>query len=176
MSDQWMERLSEYVDDELSEGERVALEAHLESCIDCSVVLADLRAVVERARHLDPYRPRQDLWPEIAQRIGATSSRPRPIRRWSFSFPQLAAAAAVLMTLSGGTVWLMQEQRSIPLPVPGSITTAPTSIATPAAVTASRNAAQSYASAVADLEQVLAGGRGQLDSTTVRVIEQNLAV
>jgi hypothetical protein len=28
---------------------------------------------------------------------------------------------------------------------------------------------------VADLERVLAGGRGQLDTTTIRVIEQNLA-
>jgi len=36
-------------------------------------------------------------------------------------------------------------------------------------------AAQSYAAAVADLERVLAEGRGRLDTTTVRVIEQNLA-
>ena len=36
-------------------------------------------------------------------------------------------------------------------------------------------ASESYAAAVADLEQVLAEGRGKLDSTTVRVIEQNLA-
>jgi hypothetical protein len=38
-----------------------------------------------------------------------------------------------------------------------------------------RNASQSYAAAVADLERVLADGRGQLDSTTVRIIELNLA-
>jgi hypothetical protein len=42
------------------------------------------------------------------------------------------------------------------------------------AVNASHSAAQSYAAAVADLERVLAGGRGQLDTTTIRVIEQNL--
>lgn len=42
-------------------------------------------------------------------------------------------------------------------------------------VSASRNASQSYAAAVADLERVLAEGRGRLDSTTVRIIEQNLA-
>jgi hypothetical protein len=40
--------------------------------------------------------------------------------------------------------------------------------------TARTSAAQSYAAAVADLERVLADGRGQLDSSTVRVIEQNL--
>jgi hypothetical protein len=37
------------------------------------------------------------------------------------------------------------------------------------------SASQSYAAAVADLERVLAEGRGRLDTTTVRVIEQNLA-
>jgi hypothetical protein len=40
--------------------------------------------------------------------------------------------------------------------------------------TARTSATQSYAAAVADLERVLADGRGQLDSSTVRVIEQNL--
>jgi anti-sigma factor RsiW len=175
MNDQWMERLSEYLDDELPEHDRLALEAHLDSCSDCSVVLADLRRVVDRARNLDPHYPRQDLWPDIARRIGATPARVRPIRRhWSFSLPQLAAAAAVLMTLSGGAVWVMRPDAS--LTPAGSVAAVPTPVVTPASVTASRNAAQSYAAAVADLEQVLAGSRGQLDSTTVRVIEQNLAV
>src|SRR5207237_6982376 len=32
MSDAWTERLSEYIDETLSEGERVAIEAHLASC------------------------------------------------------------------------------------------------------------------------------------------------
>jgi hypothetical protein len=37
-------------------------------------------------------------------------------------------------------------------------------------------AARSYDSAVDDLERVLADGRGRLDTTTVRVLEQNLAL
>jgi hypothetical protein len=40
---------------------------------------------------------------------------------------------------------------------------------------ASATASQSYAAAIADLERVVASGRGQLDSVTVRVIQQNLA-
>jgi hypothetical protein len=36
--------------------------------------------------------------------------------------------------------------------------------------------AGSYDAAVADLERILQDGRGRLDSTTVRVLEQNLAV
>jgi hypothetical protein len=41
---------------------------------------------------------------------------------------------------------------------------------------ANASATESYAAAVADLERVLARGRGQLDTATVRVIQQNLAV
>jgi hypothetical protein len=77
------------------------------------------------------------------------------------------------MTLSGGTVWLIQSPGSTPANFPVAVVDSPP--ASPVAVNASHNAAQSYAAAVADLEQVLAGGRGQLDTTTIKVIEQNLA-
>jgi anti-sigma factor RsiW len=170
MSDRWMERLSEYLDGELPASDRAALEAHLEICNDCSALLGELRRVVDRARVVEEYAPRRDLWPGIASRIGATpAASPRIGRRWSFSLPQLAAAAILLMTLSGGSVWLLRS--SVPPRVAGPIA----SMATPVASNASNSASQSYAAAVADLERVLAAGRGQLDTTTVRVIEQNLA-
>lgn len=178
MSDRWMDRLSEYLDGELSEGERVALEAHLQECRACSGVLHDLRRVTARARTLDDLPPARDLWPEIAQRIGAgrgrgevveLSARRRPPRRWSFSVLQLAAAAIALMTLSGGTVWLLRG--SGPATVATPATTPP--VVTVAA--SRRSSGEIYAQAIADLERVLASGRGQLDTSTVRVIEQNLA-
>ena len=87
--------------------------------------------------------------------------------------PQLAAAAVAFMTLSGGTVWLIQSPGSAAGNVPVAAVDSPS--VTPVAVNAGHNAAQSYAAAVADLERVLAGGRGQLDTTTIKVIEQNLA-
>jgi anti-sigma factor RsiW len=174
MSDRWMERLSEYLDGELPAQDRAALEAHLESCNDCSAVLDDLRRVVGRARVAEEYLPRRDLWPGIASRIGATPVRARRIgRKWSFSLPQLAAAAILLMTLSGSAVWLIRST-AVP-PTTGPIATMTTPAGTPVTISASSSASQSYAAAVADLERVLAGGRGQLDTTTVRVIEQNLA-
>lgn len=175
MSDLWMSRLSEYLDDELTIAERSALETHLESCGECSGILADLRRIVHQARQLDELAPGRDLWPGIATRIGSTPVRAGSIRRrWSFSIPQLAAAAVMLMTLSGGTVWLLQSGG--PTSTSGPVAALSPSAATPAAISASHSAAQSYAAAVDDLERVLAGGRGRLDSTTVRVIEQNLAV
>ena len=174
MNDPWMERLSEYLDNELTPIESAAIESHLETCRECSAVLSDLRRVVDRARHLDDHPPQRDLWLGIAQRIGATPARPLVVRRkWTFSVPQLAAAAVALMTLSGGTVWLLQSPGTPAGNLPVAVIDSPG--VTPVAVNASHNAAQSYAAAVADLERVLAGGRGQLDTTTIRVIEQNLA-
>lgn len=175
MSDRWMDQLSEYLDDELSATDRAALEAHLETCSDCSALLDDLRRIVDRARGVEEYLPKRDLWPGIASRIGATpAAAPRIGRRWSFSMPQLAAAAIFLMTLSGGAAVLILRSTTV-LPAPGSIATAPAPAVAPFAINSRNRASQSYSEAIADLERVLAGGRGQLDTTTVRVIEQNLA-
>jgi len=183
MSDQWTNRLSEYLDGELTDGERIALEAHLQSCGECSSVLTDLRQVVARARMLEHKAPHHDLWPGIAQRIGATVGETRTVdlgsrraaRRWSFSLPQLAAAGIALMTLSGGAVWLLHSPEQQNLAPPSAIVPSGNPRAINAAVNPRGNATQSYAAAVADLERVLASGRGQLDTTTIRVIEQNLA-
>ena len=182
--DPWTDRLSEYVDGELQEWERHALESHLESCADCSLAVSDLRRVVRRARTLKNPPPATDLWPGIAARIGAGTAKAHDVvdlsaqrrvrRRWAFSLPQLAAAGIALMTVSGGTVWFLSgsARQSVALaPVPSS-----PPIGTPAVSVSMRpNASQSYAAAVADLERVLAEGRGKLDSTTVKIIEKNLA-
>jgi anti-sigma factor RsiW len=172
MSDRWTERLSEYLDGELSATDQTALAVHLETCDDCSAVLSELRRVVDQARMAEDYVPQRDLWPGIARRIGAAPAASARIgRRWSFSLPQLAAAAILLMTLSGSAVWLLRSTGPLPR---GPVATMITPAVTPA-INASTSASASYAAAVADLERVLASGRGQLDTTTVRVIEQNLA-
>ena len=57
MSDQWTDRLSEYLDDELPPDERAELEAHLRHCAACGAVLADLKRIVTRARGLDDRLP-----------------------------------------------------------------------------------------------------------------------
>jgi len=188
MSDQWTDRLSEYLDDELEPDERAALEAHLRQCVACGAVLADLKRIVTRARGLEDRLPERDLWPGIAARIGVGSGEvpavdlaaERARRRWSFSLPQLIAAGIALMALSGGTAWLLhptaapsmatREPAGTPPVIPvGSVPVAGS------AAERSRVTGQRYAAAVADLERVLEQGRGRLDTTTVKVIERNLA-
>jgi hypothetical protein len=190
MTDQWTDRLSEYLDDELPPADRAALEAHLLHCVACGAVLADLKRIVARARSLEDRGPERDLWPGIAARIGVslTPGEPGEItrldtarrrRRWSFSLPELAAAGIALMALSGGAAWLLHPGGTPPAAVATRPTAAPALSPTGSprvALTSSRRAAgQSYDAAVADLEGVLTAGRGRLDTTTVRVIERNLA-
>jgi anti-sigma factor RsiW len=181
MSDMWTERLSEYLDEELAPEERAALAAHLKGCAECSATLAELRRVVARARTLESAGPATDLWPGIAQRIGAGVSPVQVVprerfRRIAFSVPQLLAAGIALMVLSGGSVWLLRPghtavggapiaTRPAPAPVPASAGTP---------VSWQRRAAPGYDAAVAELQQVLDQGRGRLDTSTVRVLEQNL--
>jgi anti-sigma factor RsiW len=196
MTDHWTDRLSEYLDDELTPDERVAVEGHLRHCVTCGAALADLKRIVVRARSLEDRPPARDLWPAIAARIGAspaTADRPDVVaigaarrRRWSFSLPELAAASIALMALSGGAAWLLHPVTSTavvaraPVAEP-SVTPGLTPALAPSGsfrigLSPSRRAAGlSYDAAVADLEGVLTAGRGRLDSTTVRVIERNLA-
>src|SRR5213592_1641931 len=107
MNDTWTERLSEYIDGTLPDAERAALEAHLAGCTACRTTLDELRRVVARARALDDRPPAADLWPAIAQQIGVSSGAHRVVslaahrtrRRVTFTVPQFAAAAALLLLL-----------------------------------------------------------------------------
>ncbi len=176
MSDEWTDRLSEYLDDEMPAEERVALEAHLRHCVACGAALADLKRIVARARGLEDRASEHDLWPAIAARIGASPvtnvvTLDSRRRRWTFSLPQLAAAGVALMVVSGGTAWLLHPAAAGPAAAPiAAVVPAP-----PVALTSARTATRGYDAAVNDLERVLDAGRGRLDTTTVKVIERNLA-
>ena len=174
MSDQWTDRLSEYLDGELKGSERALLEAHLERCEDCQDTLAGLRRVVMRARSLEDRPPAADLWAGVAERIGApvrvTAIATR--RRFTFSVPQLLAAGIALAVLSASGAWMLH-----PTVPPVALRPAPgTSAEVPVTQVGAPSAIQSYDAAVGDLERVLEQGRGRLDTATVRVLEQNLAI
>jgi anti-sigma factor RsiW len=180
MKDQWTDRLSEYLDGDLTPAERTTLEAHLAACGTCRTTLNELRRVVARAQALDDRPPAADLWPGIAEHIGVVSLAARreggaggggARRRLSFTMPELAAAAVVLALFSAGSVWLaLRNQPTPPLPPPAPGTTAVMSNVGMSPLDA-RTAAS-----VAALEQTLARNRSRLDTGTVRVIEKNLAI
>src|SRR3989441_1341842 len=182
--DQWTDRLSEYLDDELGIAERAALEAHLAGCPACEAILAELRRVVARAQALDDQPPATDLWPAIAQQIGVSSggeargvvslAARRPRRRLSCTVPQLAAAAVLLVLLGSGGAYLALHRGTAPLappPIAGRTAREPTTTLVGWEKTRAK-----YDVAVAELESALEQGRksGRLDSATVRVLAQSL--
>lgn len=165
--DPWTARLSEYVDGELAADERVALERHLEQCGPCRTVVGDLERLRDLAGTLADREPERDLWPGIEARIGA--ARVLPLRRrWTFTLPQLAAAAVLFLVVGAGGA-AVALRGTAGTPGPGALTSTDSG-AVPIALAAS----SSFDNAVADLERVLAERRGQLDSTTIQVLEQSL--
>lgn len=176
MNDMWTNRLSEYIDGELDSAETKALEEHLETCGTCYATLGELRQVIARAKSLPDAAPVNDLWAGIRagmtpERAVVTAHRPiRPsARRFSFSVPQLLAASVALMLLSGGGAWLASRSRQSTTPLP-DFSTAPTRRPQLLPVDARMDAA------IADLQNALAQNESRLDTTTVRIVRQNLTI
>src|SRR5262249_50694077 len=178
MNDIWTNRLSEYIDGELNATERAALDAHLASCGRCYATLADLRDVVARAKSLGDREPAKDLWAGI--RAGMTPDAPVRLgdrrdrlvrRRFSLSVGQFLAASIALMLVSGGGAWLALRQppsRFQPIaqrPMPGDDVRA-----RPVAWTGQTDAA------IAELQATLLQNEKRLDTATVRVVRENLAI
>lgn len=191
----WSERLSEYRDGELSSSERATCEAHLAGCPECRTALEELQLVTSLAQADADVFPANDLWPGILARIasvgsaeaephtavrphtsvwGRASARPRQI---SFTLPQLALAASLLIAVSAGVAYVAA----------GRIGTQPAAPETPiqamaepmmppsAGVAPANFADAQFDRAVSDLERILAEQRDELDPRTVMVIERNLA-
>lgn len=200
MTDRWTDRLSEYLDGELAAPDRAELEAHLSLCEECAETLEALRTVAGRARHLETPPLTEDLWPAIEARIAAGSKgrifRLRPSAfRFTLSLPQAAAAALALTLLSGGAMWWAMRHgplaRANSGPVasqmqaaaPGANSAAGTAPAPGATFPPGADVnqfagfdASHYDTAIADLERTLSEHRSQLDTSTVRVVEQNLVI
>lgn len=191
MHEEWTDRLSEYLDDELTPPDRAAVEAHLRECAACAGVLNDLKRVVSQAQSLEARPPRHELWPGIAARIDRTAQP----RRFSFTLPQLAAAAALLMAVSGTVVWQVIDRsvpaatvhegadmaRAVPPVERGAsadrqpLPEREASAERQGLASVSFSDAQ-YDAAVSDLEKALRAGRGRLDKQTIAIVEHNLQI
>lgn len=174
MSEHPTERLSAYIDGELTADERTSVEQHLETCADCQRVLADLRGIVVRARSLEDCPPENNLWTGIEARL---EKRPivvplethRARRRLSFTMPQMAAAAVALIVLSVSATWWARSGAER-----GTDGGPPVAVVQPDPATPTQLASLDYETAVADFEGLLAMYRDRLDPQTVDTIEANL--
>lgn len=176
MSEHPTERLSAYIDGDLTAAERTSIEQHLEACADCQGVLADLRGIVVRARSLEDRPPENDLWSGIEARLEERSlvvpiETHRARRRLSFTMPQMAAAAVALIVLSVSATWWARSGAER-----GANGGPPVVAVQPDSSTPTQLASLDYDTAVADFEKLLATYRDRLDPETVATVETNLAV
>lgn len=205
MNDRWTDRLSEYLDGVLAERERRELEAHLEDCAACRATVEELRAVMARARALEPLVPGSDLWPGVAARMAPRSAAPAGWWSWrlSLSLPQAALAATALVVLSVGLSWMVGRapwlvtrgpselgnrplaagtDPAAPSPTPAVAGTTPRMTRGSTAGTAAGPAASAafvdarYDATIAELQRILEQERPRLDPNTVRVVEKNLQI
>ncbi len=174
--DRYTERLSEYLDDELSAPERRELEQHLDGCTPCRTTLADLRTVIADARALERGEPGRDLWPGIAARIEAERDVVLPLagtarrRRLSFTVPQLAAASLALILASAGSSWVIGRAVSQADGAP-AIETGVRALPASTGIVDDTVDAQ-----IRQLEQMLLAGETQLDPATIAVLRRNLLI
>jgi hypothetical protein len=134
--DPWVDRLSEYLDDDLDAAERRQLERHLQTCARCRTALDELRGVVQRARDLAvEAEPDADLWPGVAVRLTAGAGprwRRALLAAWAAvsnaGWPRLPGvdrgprpvlaglAALVLVSLVAGSAWRLWRPREASRP------------------------------------------------------------
>jgi len=198
--EEWTDRLSDYIDGELSADDRERVDAHLKGCASCTAVLNDLKRVVARAGSAAARPPEADLWPGIAARIdraaapGAGTVVPfarQERRRFTFTLPQLAAAAALLIAVSGGIAWGVGSRlgRAAGMPYTTVDRNAELQVRPDSGAPENGSGAADFArvenvgladaqydAAVLDLEKALKAGRGRLDASTIAIVEHNLQI
>ena len=132
------DRLSDYLEGELSPSEQRGVEAHLASCLRCTALVRDLDAIRADASALPELSPSRDLWNGIAQRIEApvvplTVPAAAPIvlvagdRRRRMDRVWLGAIAAALVAVTAGVTYMLTVATS---GGPQQIVTAPPAVIT----------------------------------------------
>lgn len=182
MSDEWTDRLSAYLDDELSTSERAAVDGHLANCEECRTVLAQLDRVRDWAEEYEGEPPRGTVWDGISSAIRGNTGRNQVVsiedarrrtRRPRFIIPAALAATLALAAVGTGSWWVARATaptREI------LVTTNPTRLITTSSPGTSLLAAEKYGAAIAQLEQALFENGGYLDTATVRILSEKLIV
>lgn len=163
--------LHDYLDGELSEPDRTALETRLRTEIPLRREHEALSRTVEALSALpSEARPPRKLWPAIALRTGATSVRGGQVAR--VGVPRLAAAAAVLVAVSATATWLALRDGA-----PSGAGTSPdVATAPPAAAFADHPGAREllaeYEASAGALAQVLEAGGQVLSPETLAAVRR----
>lgn len=171
MRDPWPDRLSDYLDGELSPHEESRCRRHLDSCPDCRRDLSELQRVKRWAARHKPRTPAPDPWPEIRRRI-IEARRPfeaappvvgRASRRLHHA-SWLGAAAGIFLIVAVALLWRWQQPK-VPVAPPPQARSA-----------ALAEEARMWGQAAAELERELESRKRLLDPATRADLEKSLTV
>ncbi len=117
--------------------------------------------------------PAADLWAGVATRLEPRTAPRRT--QVSFTLPQLAMAASLLIAVASGLTWLAARQPSSAVEAQPTVVAQSESTGEVEGGIVNANFADAqFNAAVTDLEQILHDERDRLDPRTVLVIERNL--
>jgi anti-sigma factor RsiW len=163
MSDQFTPRLSEYLDDDLTPGERLEVQRHLPDCAECRATLDGLRHVVADAQALEDTPPAKDLWFGVRASLPAATRR----RQITLSIPQALAAGILLAIVTALCVALFFNRQPAAAGESAgnrsSVGMLPIRVSDP-----------KYDRAVDELTRLLDEERSHLSPKTVEAIEKSL--
>ena len=123
--DAFNDQLMAFLEGDLDDAARSAVERHARSCAECGALLTDLRGLRVEASQLPELSPSRELWAGIAARIEApvvpiasatpvtafpAAKRPLPQRRW---VRRMAFAASLVGAVSIGYVGAMRTRTTV---------------------------------------------------------------
>ena len=163
--------LGDAVDGTLDAERQPQFDAHVRACTACRELLHDLKEIRATAATLHRHTPSPEVWRAIAANTSSGTSQPAtyawPLRRARRSWPQLATAAALMITLGAG-VWFATRTSSPP-------NSDGTSTLVRNAASELQQAEQHYQNAITALEQLTAAKDSSLDPAVAAEIAQSLA-
>lgn len=203
--DQFASALVDYLESDVGEPTRIAVETHAASCAECGALLADLRELRVKAGALPVRAPERDLWAGIAARIETPvveiSSSGR-LDRWTgerrTSRVWIGLAAAGLVAITAAITHQLTKRSVTAVPTPVAATnaitpapkkttdtpivpapTAPSAVDSPTTgvvAVANNPAEKPYDTEIARLRAIVAQRRSTLDTATINVIDRNLKI
>ena len=181
----YSDAIAEFVDGSLDPAKQRELERHVESCLGCRALVADLKSIQAAAFTLDRVELPPHILPALRLRI---AEEPRPAaggRLLAFPVSRaariawLSAAAALIMITTVGILSLTRPDAAHPNDQ--IATTAAPSTADPNEAVASvqaelQLATEHYEKAIQQLEQIARTENGALDPQVAAVFQRNLQV
>lgn len=165
------ELLDDYVDGAVSKETAARLEVHLAGCRRCRHDLELTRRVLEEARTLPrSLSPANDLWPEIAVRIGGQDAVPlrrRPVR-WVIP---VGMAAGIVLGVTALLLSGVVSRRAVTAGRLGVVR-----VVRPAATGHAFASETDLERAARNLRDALHRRRDRLGPETVRIIDENLDI